>query len=286
MTSLFKSEEGKKEILALYHEKLNELQIPFESQVISTSFGETHLLITGDPSNPPLLLVHGSNACAPIALECYPALRKKYRVYAVDVIAQPTKSAETRVSMKDDSYGKWMNELIEKLHLNNLILAGFSLGGLIILKTLMYDEQRIKEAFIASPAYIVNGNPLVAFFNVFLPMRRYMRSKKIKFVEKFLSALFTDRDPFAVKFLSVVFLQFSMDFTPVPTISKTDAKRITTPITIVGAEKDIIFPGKKMIKRAQHIFPSLKQTILLENSKHVQNSTDNKVLEGLILKTE
>ena len=38
-----------------------------------------------------------------------------------------------------------------------------------------------------------------------------------------------------------------------------------------------------MIKRASKIFPSLKKTILLENSKHVQNRTDNAKIESLIL---
>lgn len=282
MASLFKSESGKKEVLAMYDQKLEELNIQYQSKFVETSFGKTHVLITGDASNPPLVLVHGSNGCAPIALECYPNLSSKYQVFAIDVIAQPTKSAETRLSMKDDSYGKWVNEVIDQLGLDQVTLAGFSLGGLIILKTLIYNEKKVKDVVIASPAYIVNGNPFRALFKIFIPMKRYMRTKKPHFIEKFLSALFTDRDEFAIRFLSKVFLHFEMDFTPVPVIKKQEAQGIKTPITLLASGQDIIFPGKKMLKRAKKIFPSLKKTVFLEDSKHVQNEAGNRVVEQLL----
>jgi pimeloyl-ACP methyl ester carboxylesterase len=283
MKSLYKTNQGKQGIWNLYDKKLNELKIDFEYLKVETSYGETNIIAAGNPSNPPIILVHGSNGCAPIALETYPSLHKVYRVYAVDVLAQPNKSAETRLSMKDDSYGMWMNEIIAKLNLESVKLAGFSLGGLVILKTLEYDERKIKEVFLSAPAYIVNGNPLKALFKVFIPMKRYMQTKKIKFIEKFLSELFTERDDFAIEYLSKVFLEFDMDFTPIPVINAKKAKTIRTPITIFGAQNDVLFPGKKMIKRATKIFPSLKKSKLLENSKHVQTKAQNELIEKMIM---
>lgn len=284
MESLFKSELGKKEVLDLYDQRLEELNIPFTSVYIETTFGKTHLLKTGSSSLPPLILVHGSNGCAPIALECYPNLSSKYQVFALDVPAQPNKSAEMRPSMKDESYGKWINEVIDKLAIENVVLAGFSFGGLVILKTLIHNQEKIKEVFLASPAFIVNGNPLKALFKIFIPMKRYMKTHKVKYIEKFLSVVFTERDEFAVNFLSKVFLHFDMDFTPVPLISIKEAQKIETPITILGAEKDVLFPGTKMKKRANKLLPSLKQFLLLPDSKHVQDQKGNLLFENLILK--
>jgi len=284
MKSFFKSEQGKRDIFGLYDEKLNELDIEYSVLKQYTSFGETNIIATGNPSNPPIILVHGSNGCAPIALETYPNLHKKHRVYAVDVLSQPNKSAETRLSMKDDSYGKWMIELIQNLNLNSVAMAGFSLGGLVILKTLEYDESKISEVYLSAPAYIVNGNPLKALFKIFIPMKRYMKTKKPKYVEKFLSEVFTERDEFAIKYLSKVFLEFEMDFNPVPVIDSKKAINIKTPITIFAAQKDILFPGKKMLKRSKRIFPSLKTSKLLADSKHVQNKDQNRVIEKVIMK--
>lgn len=45
-----------------------------------------------------------------------------------------------------------------------------------------------------------------------------------------------------------------------------------------------MFPGIKMLNRANKIFPSLKETFLLENSKHVQNREDNTLIEKIILR--
>lgn len=114
-------------------------------------------------------------------------------------------------------------------------------------------------------------------------MRLYMNTRKPKYVEKFLSALFTDRDEFAIKLLSKAFSYYKMDFTPVPTITVNDVKKIKTPITLFAAENHIIFPGNKMMKRAIIIIPSLKQTILIEHSKHVQNLEENMLVENYIL---
>lgn len=286
LKSLFKSAQGKQEVLSLYDQKLEDLNINFEYIKVETSFGITNIIATGDTSLPPLIIIHGSNGCAPIALESYPNLSKRFRVYAVDVIAQPNKSAETRPSMKDDVYGKWMNEVIDQLNITDVTLAGFSFGGLVILKTLENDESKIKQVFLSAPAYIVNGNPLKALFKIFIPMRRYMRSGKTKFVEAFLKELFTDRDEFAIKYLSKVFMHFTMDFTPVPVISNEKAGLIKTPITLIAAKQDVMFPGVKMIKRAKRIFPSLKKTVLLQNSKHVQSASDNQLIENLIFETQ
>ncbi len=282
MESLYKSETGKTDILNLYDKKLKGLEIEYQYKIIETSFGKTNVIIIGDASKPPIVLVHGSNGCAPIALETYSGLESHYQVFAVDVLAQPNKSAETRLSMKNDDYGKWLHETIDHLKLKNVTLAGFSFGGLIILKALEFKDSNIKEVFLTAPTYIVNGNPIKALLKVFIPMKRYIKTNKIKYVEHFLNELFTERDAFAIHFLSRVFSQFKMDFTPVPVIKTRTSEAINTPITLIAAKKDVLFPGEKMIKRAKKIFPSLKETILLEHSKHVQCKLDNKKIVEII----
>jgi len=285
METLYKSDTGKAEILNLYDEKLKDLNIDYQYKEVETSFGKTNLIITGDASKPPILIVHGSNGCAPIALETYSGLESHFQVFAVDVLAQPNKSTETRLSMKNEDYGKWLHEVIAILKLKNVTLAGFSFGGLVILKALEFKDENIKEVFLTAPAYLVNGNPLKALFKVFIPMKRYIKTQRIKYVARFLNELFTERDEFAIHFLSKVFLNFKMDFTPVPVIKTQAARSIKTAITLIAAKNDLMFPGEKMIKRAKKIFPSLKNTtLLLEQSKHVQSRSDNKKIVEIIKK--
>ena len=161
---------------------------------------------------------------------------------------------------------------------------GFSFGSLVFLKTLINKEDKIKEVYLSTPYYIVNGNALKALFKVFIAMKFYLVTKKIKFVEKFLDELFTDRDEFAIKYLSKVFLNFNMDFIPVPLISKAEAKEIKTPITLIVAKEDIMFPDEKMLIIASKILSSVKKAVLLEHSKHAQYKVDNIKIKELIMK--
>ncbi|MFC0604882.1 alpha/beta fold hydrolase [Winogradskyella pulchriflava] len=279
----FKSKEGKEKIIALYNQKLKELNIEYSEKSVETKFGVTNIITTGYSINPPLVLIHGTGGCVPQILDSFPNLASRYCVYAVDVLAQPNKSDENRLDMKSLDYGKWLIEIIIKLRLREVTLVGFSFGGLISLKTLEFNETSIKHVFLIAPVYIVNGNPLLGLWKMFMPLKKFIKTKNQKYIKKVMSALFSEYDDFALEYMSLTFTHCNMDFSPLPVISKDSAKNIKTPITICAAEKDIMFPGKKMIKRAKDVFPSLEEVVLFESSKHVPSATDFRKIEELIL---
>ncbi len=280
----FKSKEGKEKILSLYNQKLKELSIDYSEKLLETQFGATNVIITGDAKKPPLVMIHGTGGCAPQILNSFANLTSKYCVYAVDVLAQPTKSAENRLDMKSLDYGKWLVEVIQKLNLSEVTLVGFSFGGYISLKTLEFNETLIKKAYLIAPVYIVNGNPLVGLIKMFMPLKKFIKTNNDNYLKKVIKALFSEADAFALQFMGTTFQNCNMDFSPLPVISKNSAKEIKTSITIFACEYDMMFPGKKMIKRAKRIFPSLGETLLLEGSKHVPNIKNFKRIEELILK--
>lgn len=76
-----------------------------------------------------------------------------------------------------------------------------------------------------------------------------------------------------------------MDFSPLPVISGDSAKNIKTPISIFAAEQNIMFPGKKMINRTRSIFPSLKEAVIIMDSKHLPYKNDFKIIEEIIVNT-
>jgi pimeloyl-ACP methyl ester carboxylesterase len=279
----FKSKEGKDKILSLYNQKLNELNIEYSAELVETKFGATNVIITGNVKNPPLLLIHGTGGCAPLILESFPNLSSTYCVYTIDVLAQPNKSAENRLDMKSLDYGEWLTEVIILLGLKAVTLVGFSFGGFISLKTLEFNERLIKHVFLIAPVYIVNGNPLVGLFKMFIPLKKFIKTGNDNYLKKVIKALFSEADDFAFQFMGTAFQNCNMDFSPLPIISKQSAKHITTPLTIIAAEKDIMFPGRKLIKRAKRIFSSIEDVVLIEDAKHVPNSKDFKKIEDLII---
>ncbi|MDG5491319.1 alpha/beta fold hydrolase [Psychroserpens sp. SPM9] len=279
----FKSKEEKEKILTLYNQKLKELNIEYSEKLVETKFGVTNVITTGDSKNPPLILIHGTGGCAPQILDSFPNLASKYCVYAVDVLAQPNKSAENRLDMKSLDYGKWLIEIIIKLRLKEVTLVGFSFGGFISLKALEFNETSIKHTFLIAPVYIVNGNPLIGLFKMFMPLKKFIKTNNQKYIKKVMNVLFSEYDDFALNYMSNTFQYCNMDFSPLPVIAKDVAKNLKTPISIFAAEKDIMFPGKKLIKRAKGIFPSLETVVLLKGSKHVPRLKDFKEIEEQII---
>jgi len=280
----FKSQEGKEKILKLYNQKLNQLNIDYSEKLVESKFGATNVIISGDTKQPPLLLIHGTGGCAPLILESFPNLSSKYCVYAIDVLAQPNKSAENRLNMKSLDYGEWLTEVIILLGLKEVTLVGFSFGGFISLKALEFNERLIKHVYLIAPVYIVNGNPFKGLIKMFIPLKKFIKTNNQNYIKKVMNVLFTEYDNFALQFMSTTFKYCNMDFSPLPLISKRNAQNIKTPITIFAAKKDIMFPGRRMIKRAKRIFPSLKETVLLEDSKHVPSNKDFSLIENHLIK--
>lgn len=285
MKSLYKSAENKEQILAIYQEKLEGLPMEYSTRKVETTFGETNIIVCGNPSNPPLILLHGANACAPVALDEMKGLATSYRVYAVDIIGQPNLSAETRPNLKTEEYGQWLNEVITQLSLFKVILVGVSFGGFVCLKALIQGESKIKKAFLIVPVGIINAKPWGGLFGLFLPLQLFMLTKKEKFLRKFLNALFTENDSYAFKSLSRILLYFKQDFTPIPLVSVQEGGKITVPLYVVAGTDDKFFPGKQMLERAAHIFPSFTNGLLLKNTKHVPSQAQNREIEKFIAET-
>ena len=111
--SIYRSPDGEKKVLALYNSALKRLEFKFEEQMIDTRYGVTHTLITGPKESPKLIIFQGGNTVNPVTLSWFSPLMKEYRVYASDTIGHPGLSAQIRISPGDDSYGKWVVDLLE-----------------------------------------------------------------------------------------------------------------------------------------------------------------------------
>ena len=284
MDSFFKNIEAKNRALGLYDQKLESLNKAYERITVETSFGNTHIIITGNPAGPTMVLLHGSNGCAPIAIDALIGLTKNYRIHAIDVVGQPNLSEEFRPDLHDHSYGQWMYEILSRLNISNAVLVGISFGGFISWKTLTLDEKRIAKTFFIAPAGIINDTPFTALRKVSLPVKEYRRRSNNQHLTCFLDSFFSEQDAFVNNFFSNLFLHYEMDFSPIPLIKKEKAASIKTPVYFIGAENDLLFPGQKLLARAKKIFPSLQGTLLLKKSKHVPNKSDNRRIIEFIKK--
>src|SRR5687768_10832933 len=79
-------------IMRVYDGIMADWTIPYESRIVNTCAGKTHLILAGDKDAPPLLMLHGAYGNAAAWGYAAPDFVKNHRIIAVDIIGQPNKS--------------------------------------------------------------------------------------------------------------------------------------------------------------------------------------------------
>lgn len=277
--SIYKSEKGKSEILNLYDNQLNRLGILYKDKWISTSFGQTHLVETGNFDGIPLLVFHGGNATTAYNLLTCDFLFKDFHIYAVDSIGHSGKSAEVSLSHINYDYGKWVSDVIDGLGFSKIACFGGSFGAGIIAKAMCVVPEKIDIAVLYVPSGIKNA-PSVKNMRMMMPMIMYWITQKDKWLKKCML-------PMAVKEENITddiyeTAKLSINYSKIKSgmpsnISKKLIKNYVAPTLVLAAEKDCLFPGKGVLQRSKKIFRNVK-TYLLKERGHMSFLTDSEKL--------
>ena len=140
MISKYKSPLGGKLILESYERLLDAWDVEKSETDIATTFGKTHVVAAGSPSNPPLVLFHGvGDDLALMWLYNAKALAERFRIYAVDTMGGPGKSEPNSEYFKSYDQGTWIDELLDALKLQRAYMAGVSNGAYL---TVYYAVKR------------------------------------------------------------------------------------------------------------------------------------------------
>ena len=277
--SIYKSEKGKSEILNLYDKQLSRLKIAYRDKWISTSFGQTHLVETGNFDGIPLLVFHGGNATTAYNLLTCDFLFKDFHIYAVDSIGYPGKSAEVSLSHINYDYGKWVSDVIDGLGFTKIACIGGSFGAGIIAKAMCVVPEKIDIAVLYVPSGIKNA-PSVKNMRMMMPMIMYWITQKDKWLKKCML-------PMAVKEENITddiyeTAKLSINYSKIKSgmpsnISKKLIKNYVAPTLVLAAEKDCLFPGKGVLQQSKKIFRNVK-TYLLKERGHMSFLTDSEKL--------
>ena len=273
--TIYRSEEGKQKILELYDRQLKRLNVPYRDLYVETSFGKTHLIETGSLEGEPLLLFHGGNATTAYNLLTCDFLFKDFHIYAVDTIGHPGKSEETSLSAFNYDYGKWVGEVIDALGYEQISLFGGSFGGGIIAKAMCTVPEKIKRALLYIPSGIKNAFQLKNATMMF-PMIMYWITKKDKWLRKTIMPIAITEDNISDEMYQTAKLSITYSKVKTGMPSNVSGKlmmRCKAPTLVMGAEKDCLFPGEGVIKRAKEIIPNCT-TYLIKGRGHLHYMTD------------
>ncbi|MEX0312857.1 MAG: alpha/beta fold hydrolase [Allomuricauda sp.] len=283
MASIYKNNQVKTDLMNLYDEKLKCLQIHYTNIDVDTAFGRTRVVKTGNSEGKKIVMFHGYNAGAPITLEAVKGILDRYCFYVVETIGQATKSEESSINIKDDSFALWANEVLEKLEMQKANIIGISYGAFIVEKLMAHRPERIAKCILVVPSGIVNGNVWESNKKLTLPFLRYKITKQEKHLRAFLNAFAPIEDDFLYKMLSLIIKGVKLD-TRIPKLLKPEAvKNFTAPVYIIAAKNDVYFPGEKIAQRSKELFSNLKEVHLLENAKHMPSKNSYPIIQQKIV---
>ena len=272
---IYKSEKGKEAILALYDQQLSRLACPYKDIWLNTTFGKTHLIETGNLMGEPLLVFHGGNATSAYNLLYFDFMLADYHIYAVDIIGHPGKSAETCLSSKGYGYGKWTSEVITELGYDSISCCSGSFGAGVLAKAMCIAPEKIKRALLYVPSGIKNA-PAINSMSMMMPMIMYWITHKDKWLRKTMlpMAIIEDNitdDIYQTAKLSITHAKIK---TGMPSnVDVALMKKCKAPTLVMAAEKDCLFPGEGVIKRAKEIIPNCT-TYLIKGRGHMNIMTD------------
>ncbi len=126
--SIYKTPVGEQAIMAFYDNTLARWPVPYESRTIPTRHGDTHLIVSGDESAPPVILLHGASANALVWNGDVLDYSQHYRVYALDIPGEPGRSASHYLDWHDATFVEWLTDMLDGLAIPRATLVGASEG--------------------------------------------------------------------------------------------------------------------------------------------------------------
>lgn len=272
------TEAGRSALDDWYCRAIKRMTVPYASHTVHTRCGPTHVLTTGLPDRPVLLLLHGINTCAAVWRPQLEALSDDFYVVAPDVVGFTGWSAPTRLPYHDTSYGDWAADVLEALGIESAVVAGSSGGGPFAVKLAVSYPERVRALILLNTAG-------------FAPLRFPFRLTRIPGVPTFLNHLnhlVTGRpalarllvrggiapelplDPERVEF-SALLLRHYRRYGPPGLLRDSELRAITAPTLLLESEYEVYYDPARVFARAQSVFPALVAAEIIPGAGHDAN---------------
>ena len=274
---IYKSIKGREMIMATYESFIKKWPVPFNTIIVPTQYGDTFVISSGKESSPPMVLIHGASSNSASWAGDVKAYSEHFHVFAVDVIGEPGKSAPTRPPWEGSSYADWMNDVIEGLHLKNIMLLGISQGGWIALKYAISKPHNIKKLVLLSPAGVV---PTKTSFILKAIIYSLLGSWGANKLNQYIFGK-EKMDPIVLKVMNEIMTNFIPRIDKEYIFTNDELQQLKNTQTLfIGGEKDVVRPVDKIGVRLD-IYLNHLSTILLPDKGHVLINLADRIIPFL-----
>jgi pimeloyl-ACP methyl ester carboxylesterase len=286
--SAFKTPEGEAAYLAAYDAAMKLWPVPYEEIEIPGRFGITHVVVCGPEDAPPLVLLHGYMVTLAMWSPNIADFSKGYRVYAIDVMGQPSKSIPGEPMREVSDFVAWLSETLDGLGLDRISLVGMSYGGWLALNFAMTAPERVRKLVLLSPA--ASFQPLVRQFSLrgmlmgFFPTRLTADSLMGWMGFKDTPGDTDTRILLDLFYLGVKHFRLSpetMRLMP-GVFSDNELRALHVPVLLLIGEKEVIYDAAKALARARQLVPNFEGE-LVPQSSHDMCSSQHEIVDARVL---
>ena len=279
--SAFKTPEGEIAYLAAYDAAMKSWPVPFEKLALPSRFGTTHVVVSGPKDAPPLVLLHGYIATLTMWSPNIADFSRDYRVYAIDVMGQPSKSIPGQPIRNAADYVAWLTATLDALHLDRICLVGMSFGGWLALTYTVAAPARIQKLVLLSPAasllplvrqFSLRGTLMVLFPTRFT-VNSFMRWLGIQ-----------DSCACELMYLGIKHFRLSRETSRVvPTVfSDVDLRQMHVPTLLLMGDQEVIYDPAAALARARRLIPDV-QGELVPQSSHDMCYSQHRIVDARVL---
>jgi len=279
--NIYRTGQSEKIVKDLYDSQVESLEVEYEDLYVNTRFGKTHVLKAGNSGAEPVLLFHGGNSTAPFSLGKNLHLIQDHLVYAPDTIGHPGKSEQRVLSSKTLEYGQWAADVIDSLGFQKMICMGESFGGGILAKLMCVAPGKISKAILLVPAGIYNAPKSRLIISMGVPMLLYLITRREKWFEKAFMPMMSPDEPIdrdTIEMIRTTFHHVKVNPNMPSNVRGEDIKEYQAPTLLLAGEKDVLFPGEPVLKRAREIIPNV-ETHLLQGCGHLYFSSEQRKMD-------
>ncbi len=269
--TIYRSAEAQAGIADLYRRAREALPFATSSRMVATRFGETHLLEAGPPDGQPIVIFGGGNVVGPLTLGWFAPLAQGFRLVSPDTIGQPGLSAGVRVSGSDESLGQWALDVIDAAELQAPAAIGVSYGAGILLRLAELAPERVSRAALVVPSGMV-GSPMPAMLRLAASYGLYrLRPSRARAASVTAMLAHGPADDLMVESVERSFGGTKLE-TEMPRLARPgDLASFRSPVLVVAAEHDPLFPPARVLPAARTLFPNLVSATVLLGSGHIMS---------------
>ena len=281
--SAFKTPEGETAFLAAYDAAMKLWPVPYDELGVPSRFGVTHVIVSGPKDAPPLVLLHGYWATSTMWAPNIADFSKDYRVYAIDVMGQPSKTIPNEPVRNASDYVEWLSATLDALHLRRIPLAGMSFGGWLALNYAVAAPTRVRTLVLLSPGGFL---PMVRQFSlrgmlmVFVPTRFTVNS-----FMRWLGFTATNaRVVLELMYLGLKHFRVPPETARVmPTVFSDDELRVMrVPTLLLIGDHEVISNPAKALARARQLIPDFHGD-LVPRSSHDMCISQHRIVDARVL---